>query len=253
MRIILSAGLIFLYAPIIILVIYSFTSSKLVTVWGGFSTEWYGKLLTNKVMLESAVISLKIAFISATFASILGTLASFSLRDKFKGKKLLEASLAAPLILPEVILALSLMLFFTSIGLNKGILTVILAHTTFTLSFVTLIVSARLNSFDFSQEEAARDLGATPLQAFIRVVLPQILPTIIAAWLLAFTLSLDDLIIASFTSGPGASTLPMRIYSQAKLGITPEINALSTILIGAITIIILISSFLINNYKRNDF
>jgi putrescine transport system permease protein len=252
MRAILFAGLTFLYAPIIILVVYSFTSSKLVTVWAGFSTQWYSALFNNKAMMEAATVSLQVAVISASIACVLGTMASLALRDSFKGKRLFEAGLAAPLILPEVILALSLMLFFTGLGVDKGIFTIILAHSTFTLCFVTLVVSARLKSLDKTLEEAARDLGATPFQAFMRVTLPQILPAIIAGWLLAFTLSLDDLIIASFTSGPGATTLPMRIYSQARLGITPEMNALSTLILGAVTTLVITASLLMNMARPVD-
>jgi putrescine transport system permease protein len=251
-KIILIFGLAFLYIPIFILCFYSFNESKLVTVWGGFSTKWYFELFKNARMMEAAATSFKLAFLSASFATLLGLCASYTLTKygNFKGKTLYLGLLSAPLVLPEVILALSLLLLFVAFDISRGFTTTLIAHTTFTLCFVIVILMSRFQSLDWSQEEAARDLGATPASAFRKVVLPQLLPHIIASWLLAFTLSLDDLIIASFTAGAGTTTLPMRIYSQARLGITPEINALSTLILGVITITVATAMKLINN--NND-
>jgi putrescine transport system permease protein len=234
----LTFGFAFLYLPILLLVAYSFNASRLVTVWGGFSTRWYGALLRNEPLIEAAWVTFRIALVCATSATILGTLAALTLAryGRFPGRALFTGMIYAPLVMPEVITGLSLLLFFVAIGLDRGFWTVALAHTTFALCFVTLIVQSRLVSFDRSLEEAAMDLGATPLRTFVSVTLPLIAPAVAAGFLLAFTLSLDDLVIASFTSGPGATTLPMRIYGQVRLGVTPEINAASAILIGIVTV-----------------
>jgi putrescine transport system permease protein len=234
----LTLGLAFLYLPILLLVIYSFNASQLVTVWGGFSTRWYGALLRNEALMDAAWVTVRIAFLSASLATVLGTLAAITLTrfGRFRGRTLFTGMVYAPMVMPEVITGLSLLLLFVAIGFDRGFWTVMLAHTTVTMCFVTVVVQARLVSFDRSLEEAAMDLGATPWRTFTAVTLPLIAPAVTAGFLLAFTLSLDDLVIASFTSGPGATTLPMRIYSQVRLGVTPEINAASTILIGVVAI-----------------
>lgn len=231
-------GFAFLYLPIVLLVVYSFNESKLVTVWGGFSTKWYVSLFNNQGLMDAAWVTARVAFISATVATVLGTLAALALTryTRFRGRLLFSGIVFAPLVMPEVITGLSLLLLFVSMGLDRGFLTVTLAHITFTMCFVAVVVQSRLITFDRSLEEAAMDLGATPLKTFFQVTLPVILPAIVSGWMLAFTLSLDDLVIASFTSGPGATTLPMKIYSQVRLGVTPEINAVSTLLIAIVTV-----------------
>jgi putrescine transport system permease protein len=234
----LALGLVFLYAPIALLVVFSFNASRLVTVWGGFSTRWYGALLANEALVQAALTSLAIAAVTATVATALGTLAAIALVrfGRFPGRLLFAGMTYAPLVMPEVITGLSLLLLFVSIGLDRGFWTIVIAHVTFTMCFATVVVQARLSTFDRSLEEAAMDLGATPAATFFQVTLPLIAPAVAGAWMLAFTLSLDDLVIASFVSGPGATTLPMRIYSQARLGVSPEINAISAILVGLVTL-----------------
>lgn len=234
-------GITFLYLPIFLVVLYSFNASKLVTVWGGFSTQWYGALLKNGPLLEAAWVSLRVACLSALGATIIGTMAALALRRyrRFLGRRLFTFMVFAPLVLPEIMTGLSLLLLFVALDWDRGIWTVTLAHMVFSMSFVALVVDARLADLDPSYEEAARDLGASPLSAFRRVTLPMIAPAMIAGFLLAFTLSLDDLVIASFTSGPGATTLPMRLYGQMRLGVTPEINAASTVMIVMVTTIVI--------------
>ena len=234
----LTLGFAFLYVPILVLVVYSFNASRLVTVWGGFSMQWYVALFRNEALLDAAWVTLRMAFLTATLATVLGTLAAVALvrYGRFRGRTLFTGMVYAPMVMPEVITGLSLLLLFVAVGLDRGFWTVTLAHTTFALCFVTVLVQSRLVTFDRSLEEAAMDLGASPLRTFVSVTLPLIAPAIVAGFLLAFTLSLDDLVIASFTSGPGATTLPMRIYSQVRLGVTPEINAAYTILIGLVTL-----------------
>lgn len=234
-RISIGLGLVFLYAPILLLVAYSFNASSLVTVWGGFSTRWYGALIENSQLMEAVWITVRIGLISATLATILGVLAAVALvrGGPFRGRTLFSGMVYAPLVMPEIITGLSLLLLFVAVGLDRGFWTVTLAHATFTLCYVAVVVRARLLTFDKSLEEAARDLGCPPWRAFVEVTLPNIAPAVAAGWALAFILSLDDLVIASFTSGPGATTLPMRIYSQVRLGVSPEINAVCTLLIGA--------------------
>jgi putrescine transport system permease protein len=237
----LTLGFVFLYLPILLLVVYSFNASRLVTVWGGFSTEWYAALFRNEALLDAAWVTLRIALLTATLATVLGTLAAVALvrYGRFRGRAVLTGMIYAPMVMPEVITGLSLLLLFVAIGLDRGFWTITLAHTTFAMCFVAVVVQSRLVTFDRSLEEAAMDLGAKPLRTFLSVTLPLIAPAIVAGFLLAFTLSLDDLVIASFTSGPGATTLPMRIYSQVRLGVTPEINAASTILIGFATLAVI--------------
>ena len=231
-------GFAFLYLPIVLLVVFSFNESKLVNVWGGFSTKWYVAMFQNQGLMDAAWVTARVAFISATVATVLGTMAALALTryTRFRGRILFSGMVFAPLVMPEVITGLSLLLLFVSLGLDRGFLTVTLAHITFTMCFVAVVVQSRLITFDRSLEEAAMDLGATPVKTFFQVTLPVILPAIISGWMLAFTLSLDDLVIASFTSGPGATTLPMKIYSQVRLGVTPEINAVCTLLIAVVAV-----------------
>jgi putrescine transport system permease protein len=242
----LALGLAFLYLPILILIVFSFNASRLVTVWGGFSTQWYAALMQNEPLLDAAWISLRIAFISALLATLLGTLAAIALvrHGRFRGRALFTGMIYAPLVMPEVITGLALLLFFVAINLDRGFWTVTLAHTTLTMCFVTVIVQARLVTFDRGLEEAAMDLGASPLKSFLVITLPLIAPSVGAGFLLAFTLSLDDLVLASFTSGPSSTTLPMRIYSQVRLGVTPEINAACTILIGVVALVVMLASLM---------
>lgn len=237
-------GFAFLYLPIVLLVIYSFNASRLVTVWGGFSTRWYAELFKNEALLDAAWVTLRVALLSATVATVLGTMAAIALvrHGRFKGRTLFSGMIYAPLVMPDVITGLSLLLLFVAVGLDRGFWTIVLAHITFSMCFVAIVVQSRLVTFDRSLEEAALDLGCLPARTFFQITLPIILPAVIAGWMLAFTLSLDDLVIASFTTGPGATTLPMKIYSQVRLGVTPEINAVCTILIGLVTIGVLAAS-----------
>lgn len=242
----LVVGFAFLYLPMLILIIYSFNESKLVTVWGGFSTKWYGELMQDEQFLNAAWVTLKVGFLSATAATILGTMAAYVLvrTNKFKGRTLFSGMIYAPLVMPEVITGLSLLLLFISLDINRGVFTIVLAHTTFAMCFVSVVVSSRLASFDKSLEEAALDLGCTPFDAFKSVVLPAIMPAVVSGWLLAFTLSLDDLVIASFTAGPSSTTLPIKIFSSVRLGVNPQINALSTIMIGMVAACVIAASLI---------
>ena len=240
----LVVGFLFLYVPILLLVLYSFNASRLVTVWGGFSTRWYGELFRNQQLLDAAWVTLRVGLLSATVATVLGTLAAVALvrYARFRGRVLFTGMVYAPLVMPEVITGLSLLLLFVAIDFDRGFWTVTIAHITFSMCFVAVVVQSRLVSFDRSLEEAAQDLGATPLVTFLTVTLPVIAPAVAAGWMLAFTLSIDDLVIASFASGPGATTLPMKIYSQVRLGVTPEINAVCTILVGLVTLGVIAAS-----------
>ena len=237
-RVSVALGLAFLYGPIALLVLYSFNASRLVTVWGGFSTRWYATLARDGQMLDAVWVTLRVGLISASLATALGLLAAFALvrSGRFRGRALFSGMIYAPLVMPEVILGLSLLLLFVALGLPRGFWTVTVSHATVTLCYATVVIQARLASFDRRLEEAAQDLGCAPLGAFLAVTLPGIAPAVAAAWMLAFTLSLDDLVIASFTSGPGATTLPMRLYSQVRLGVNPEINAVSTLLIAVVAL-----------------
>jgi putrescine transport system permease protein len=244
-------GFVFLYAPIIALIVYSFNKSKLVTVWGGWSLKWYSELFKNQQIIDAALVSLKIALISASLAVVLGTMAGFVLSrmGRFRGKMILSGWITAPLIMPEVITGLSLLLLFVAMeGMfgwpaGRGTGTVIIAHTTFCMAYVAVIVQSRLASMDETLEEAAMDLGAKPSTLFFLVTLPLIAPALISGWLLSFTLSLDDLVIASFVSGPGNSTLPMVIFSKVRLGVTPEVNALATIMIAIVAVGVLAAMY----------
>ncbi|CDZ44422.1 ABC transporter permease [Neorhizobium galegae] len=241
---VLTLGFAFLYIPIIILVVYSFNASKLVTVWGGFSLQWYRTMWSNQGLMDAAWVTARVGLISATIGTVLGTLAALSLVrfTRFPGRMLFSGMIYAPLVMPEVITGLSMLLLFVAVGIDRGFWTVIIAHTTFTMCYVAIVVQSRLLTFDRSLEEAALDLGCPPVKTFFKITLPLIFPAVIAGWMLAFTLSLDDLVIASFTTGPGATTLPIKIYSQVRLGVTPEINAICTILIGLVTIGVIITS-----------
>ncbi|MEZ5446699.1 MAG: ABC transporter permease subunit [Gammaproteobacteria bacterium] len=247
----LVAGFAFLYVPILSLIIFSFNASKLVTVWGGFSTKWYGALLGNRQILDAAWLSVRIAAMNATLAVILGTMVALVLTrlGPFRGRALLSGMATAPLVMPEVITGLSMLLLFVSLEQwfgwpqGRGITTIVIAHATFSLAYVAVIVQSRLTQLDESIEEAALDLGAKPAKVFFVITLPIIAPALISGWLLAFTLSLDDLVIASFTSGPGSTTLPMVIFSKVRLGVSPEINALATILIVVVAIAVVIAGY----------
>ncbi|GGY52814.1 putrescine ABC transporter permease PotI [Bacterioplanes sanyensis] len=245
----LVAGYAFLYAPIISLVVYSFNDSRLVTVWGGFSTRWYGELMNNEPLLEAAWMSIKIAGLNASLAVVLGTLAALALvrLRKQRGHQSLGVMVTAPLVMPEIMIGLSLLLLFVAMEdvfgwpQGRGMLTILLAHVTFSMAYVTVIVQSRLAHMDRSLEEAALDLGARPMTVFFTITLPLIAPALGAGWLLAFTLSMDDLVIASFVSGPGSTTLPMVVYSSVRLGVSPQINALATIIIAVVALAVLIT------------
>jgi putrescine transport system permease protein len=239
-----ALGLAFLYLPIFILVIYSFNASRLVAVWGGWSMRWYGELAGDEAMLQSAAISLAIAFLSAGAATVLGTFAALALAraGRFPGRLLFSGMVYAPLVMPEVITGLSLLLLFVAFEVERGFWTITIAHATVAMCFVTVVVQARLIGFDRSLEEAAMDLGCPPGRTFLSVTLPLIAPAIAAGFVLAFVLSLDDLVIASFTTGPGATTLPIRIYSEVRLGVKPEINAVCTVFIAIVAVAMLAAS-----------
>jgi putrescine transport system permease protein len=240
----LTLGLLFLYGPIVSVVVYSFNESTLVTVWSGFSTKWYDALFHDRAVLNAAELSLGVAVSAASGALIIGTLSGYALARfrRFFGRTLFAGMVMAPLVMPEIIMGISMLLLF--VGLQeaigwppRGIETIIIAHITFTTAFVAVVVQARLTDTDISVEEAAMDLGAKPVQVFFLVTLPLMAPALVAGWLLAFSLSLDDLVTTSFVSGPGATTLPQLIFSKVKLGINPEINALATVVITLVSIV----------------
>ena len=243
-------GFAFLYVPIALLMIYSFNESRLVTVWAGFSVKWYAEALSNQSLLDAAWVTVRIALVCATLATLLGTLAALALVrfGRFRGRLVFSALVVAPLVMPEVMTGLALLLLFVAMDMARGMGTIILAHTTFSMCFATVVIQSRLLSFDYSLEEAARDLGAGAVEAFLKITLPVIAPAMFAAWVLAFTLSLDDLVIANFNTGPGATTLPMKIFSQVRLGVTPEINAVCTILVIVVTIGVM-GSAVVNKYR----
>lgn len=253
-----TLGFVFLYAPIVSLVVYSFNDSRLVTVWGGFSTRWYVQLFTDPQILGAAWISLQVAAISATLAVALGTLAAYVLTrfGPFRGRAILTGMATAPLVMPEVITGLSLLLLFVAmeqiIGWpgGRGMTTIIIAHVTFCMAYVAVVVQSRLSGMDESLEEAAMDLGARPVRVFFDVTIPVITPALVAGWLLAFTLSLDDLVIASFVTGPGASTLPMIIFSKVRLGVSPDINALATIIIAVVALGVVVATWQMRRSMR---
>jgi putrescine transport system permease protein len=248
----LAIGLAFLYVPLALVVIYSFNASRLVTVWGGASTRWYFALLENSALLDAAVVSLAVAALSASLALVMGLLCGLALArlTRFHGRTAFSLLTHVPLVLPEVITGLGLLLLFVTLGWDRGFATIVVAHATFSTAYVAILVHARLIDFDRSLEEAAIDLGASPLRTFFWITLPLIAPSLVAGWLLAFTLSLDDLVIASFVSGPGATTLPMRLYSQMRLGVTPEINAASTVMIVVVGAAVIGASLLQKRQAR---
>jgi putrescine transport system permease protein len=249
----LAFGFAVFYVPIISMIFFSFNKSRLATVWGGFSTEWYGKLFRNPQVIDAALLSLKIALISATFATILGTLAGLTLARfrQFRGRSVFSALVTAPLIMPEVITGISSLLLFIMMAqwlgwpAQRGFTTITIAHITFSLTYVTTIVQSRLSSMDMSIEEAAMDLGSRPWQVLKDVTLPIISPAIISGWLLAFTISLDDVVITSFTTGPGYTTLPLLVWSKVKLGVTPDINALATVIVAVVALGVIVSAFIL--------
>lgn len=255
----LAVGYTFLYGPILSLVVYSFNESKLVTVWGGFSTKWYAELLENDKLIGAAKLSLGIACMSATGATILGLMAAIALirYGRFKGRLLFKSMTTAPLVMPEVITGVSLLLLFVSLEQfigwpqGRGVVTIVIAHITFATAYATVVIQARLAQMDRSLEEAAADLGARPLRIFLTVTLPLIAPSLAAGWLLAFTLSLDDLVVASFVSGPGSSTLPMVVFSSVRLGVTPQINALATVLIVSVAALVITAGLLARRRTRD--
>ena len=257
---VLCFGYAFLYIPIVMVMVYSFNDSRIVSVWGGFSLRWYASLLENRQLIEAALLSLRIAFTSATVATALGVLAGIALARirRFRGRVLFTGMIAAPLVMPEVITGLSLLLLFVSlqdvIGWpgERGAMTITISHITFAMAYVAVIVQSRLASMDESLEEAAMDLGGRPFQVMFDITLPIIAPAMLSGWLLAFTLSLDDLVIASFVSGPGASTLPMWIFSKVRLGVTPDINALATIIISIVSLGVLIAGLVMLRQDRQS-
>ncbi|MDJ0612978.1 MAG: ABC transporter permease subunit [Rhizobiaceae bacterium] len=254
-------GYAILYIPILIMIIYSFNSSRLVTVWAGWSTKWYGELLKDGQIADAAWISLVVAFWAATIGIIFGIMIGYALARmrRFKGRLILSGMATAPIVMPEVVTGLSLLLLFISmeqiIGwpAGRGLTTVIIAHATFAMAFVAVVVQGRLSDFDVSIEEAAMDLGARQPWIFFTITLPVIMPAVIAGWLLAFTLSFDDLVIASFVSGPGSTTLPMLVFSKVRLGVTPEINALATVIVAVVAIgVVLANLFTLRNQGSDN-
>jgi len=251
-------GIAFLYIPMIMLVVYSFNKSKIVPVWGGFSTKWYGVLFASEEVWEAVALSLKIAAVNACFATILGTLAGLALVrfGSFKGRTLFSGMISAPLVMPEVITGLSLLLLFITLNeffgwpSERGFTTITIAHITFSMAYVAVIIQSRLTGMAQDLEEAAQDLGAKPLRVLVDITLPLLAPGMMAGWLLAFTLSLDDLVIASFVSGPGAVTLPMLIYSRVRLGLRPDINALATIIILVVAIGVLVAAWIMFRQQK---
>jgi putrescine transport system permease protein len=254
----MAFGYAFLYLPLISVVVYSFNDSRLATVWGGFSTRWYGELFRNDLVLDAALLSLRIAATSASLATILGTLAGLALTrfGRFRGRTLFSGMVTSPLVMPEVVTGLALLLLFVSLHTltgwpaQRGFSTITIAHTTFAMAYVTVIVRSRLGAMDLSLEEVAMDLGGKPLRVLFDITLPLIAPAMVAGWLLAFTLSLDDLVLASFVTGPGGSTLPLLIFSKVKLGVTPDINALATVIIAVVSIGVLLSFHIASRSTR---
>ncbi len=254
----LALGFVFLYAPILSLMVYSFNESRLVTVWSGFSVKWYGELFADQQMMDAAWVSIQVAFWTAWASVVLGTMAAMVMTRfrQFPGKTLFGGLITAPLVMPEVITGLSILLLFVSIGPvigiggQRGMLTIWIAHVTFCMAFVTVVISSRLGELDRSLEEAAMDLGANRLKVFFVITLPIIAPALISGWLLAFTLSLDDLVIASFVSGPSSTTLPMKVFSSVRLGVSPKINALATLMIAAVSVAAIIGWWVMHREER---
>ncbi|MCY1128090.1 ABC transporter permease subunit [Frigidibacter sp. RF13] len=259
---VLAFGFAFFYVPILSMIVFSFNNARLATVWGGFSTKWYAKLFANDQVLDAAWLSVRIALTSATVATILGTMAGIALARfrRFRGRTFFSGLVTAPLIMPEVITGISTLIFFILISnlleaafgwkTQRGFTTITLAHITFSLTFVTAIIQSRLRDADIAVEEAAMDLGSRPWQVMKDITLPIISPAILSGWLLAFTISLDDVVITSFTTGPGSTTLPILIWSKVKLGVTPDINALATITVCVVGLGVIIAGILLNRAER---
>jgi putrescine transport system permease protein len=264
-KVALCLGMLFLYAPIISMIVFSFNNSRLVTVWDAAQSptlRWYGALLKDRQVLEAAWLSIRVAAMSATGAVVLGTLAGLVLArfGPFRGRAILQGLTTAPLVMPEVITGLSMLLLFVSLEqlfmawfgwqLDRGIVTITLAHITFTMAYVTVVVQSRLSTFDDSLEEAALDLGARPPKVFFRITLPLIAPAIVSGWLLAFTLSWDDVVVSQFVAGPGANTLPMVIFSKVRLGVNPSVNALATLMVLIVAAGVVASAIWLKRQER---
>jgi putrescine transport system permease protein len=271
---VLILGYLFLYAPMIAVMVYSFNSSRLVTVWDQFSTKWYYELAKDDVMITAAWISLRVAVVSSTIAIVIGGMAGFVLArfGRFRGHSVFSSMITAPLVMPEVITALSLLLFFVSIqnlaaaldGMiilgfvfeapiwlkQKGMVHIIIAHATFSAAYVAVVISSRMRELDISIEEAAQDLGATPFKVFLTITVPIIMPAIISGWIMGFSMSLDDIVISAFVTGPGTTTLPIVVYSQVKLGVSPKINALATIIIVLVTVCVVTSAIIMSRVEK---
>ena len=262
--VVLWLGLLFIYVPMVILVIYSFNASRLVTVWGGWSIHWYTGLLDNTQLMRAVKRSLQIAFYTASAAVVLGTMAAFAMTriKQFRGRTLFSGMVTAPLVMPEVSTGLSLLRLFVALAqvleallgvvFDRGMLTIWIAHTTFSVAYVAIVVSSRLGELDQSIEEAALDLGAPPWKTFMLITVPMIAPSIVAGWLLAFTLSLDDLVLASFVSGPGSTTLPMEIFSAVRMGVKPEINAIASVILLAVSLFTLLIWFVFRRAEKRS-
>jgi len=257
--VVLAFGYAFLYVPIFTLIVYSFNESRLVTVWSGFSLKWWGELLRNETMLDAALLSLQIALVNACVATVLGTMAGFALAryPRFAGRTVFSGLIAAPLVMPEVIMGIATLLLFVALDQllgwpERGFTTIAIAHITFSLTFVAVVVQSRLADFDRSVEEAAMDLGARPFTVFRTVTLPLIAPALVSGWLLAFTLSMDDLILTQFVAGPQSQTLPMLIYSSVRLGVSPQVNVLATILVTVVAIAIVLAGWLMNRTRQRQ-
>lgn len=254
----MSLGFAFLYLPIILLMLFSFNEAKTTTTWSAFSLRWYQALFKNDMIIDAALISLRIALVTATVATIVGTMAGLALVrfGKFKGKTLFSGMMIAPMVMPEVITGLSLLLFFVALEeligwpAGRGITTITLGHITFCIAFVAVIIQSRLRDLDESLEEAAMDLGGRPVRVLFDITLPLIAPAMISGWLLSFTLSLDDVILASFTSGPSSTTLPLVVFSKVKLGVSPDINALATIIIGVVSLGVCLMAWWLNRKEK---
>jgi len=253
-----ALGLVFLYVPIAVLIVYSFNANRLVTVWGGWSTRWYAALFEDELLMSAAWLSVRLAFLTGLLSAVLGTLAGIALgsRGGFRGRRFFATMIGGPIVLPDVVLGLALLLLFvafqsmTGFPAQRGAFTIVLAHTTFGLCYVALIVQARFLGLDRALEEVAMDLGARPFRVLMTITVPLLAPAILAGFLLAFTLSLDDLVIASFVSGPGATTLPMAVFSAVRLGVKPEVNALATLLIVIVAVAVIGASSLVTGDRR---
>ncbi len=251
---VVAFGYALLYVPIVSVVIYSFNDSRLVTLWGGFSLRWYASLLQDEQLLEAALLSLRIAVVSATFATALGAIVALALQrlTHLRGRLLLSGMVTAPLVMPEIITGLSLLFLFISMAdligwpLSRGASTITIAHITFSMAYVVVVLRSRLAAMDETLEEAAMDLGGRPVAVFFDITVPMLMPALISGWLLAFTLSLDDLVISSFVSGPGATTLPMFIFAKVRLGVTPDINAITTIIIVLVAVAVATAAIVSN-------